>query len=304
VQFCLNINKTNINLVLVKLYKNKKMKKIFTSLFVAFTATISFAQVPDFTVTDTEGNTHNLYSYLNTGYVVILDVSATWCGPCWSFHEEHFLNEINAEFGSAGSDKVKVLFYEGDATTGEDDMNGTGSNTSGNWTTGVTYPLINESPVQLDLGIYAPLGFPTINVICPSDKTIKADLFDSWGGSDHAADYAAMKTVIENTITECTSGNGGSSAGITESTNENQNASIYPNPSTGIFTFTYTSNTNSEIKIEIVDIVGKIVYSNTLTISNGVNEIDINIPNVVAGQYILTASDDINKSVVKQIQVK
>ena len=42
----------------------------------------SFGQ--DFTVTDQFGEVHNLYNYLDEGYTVILDVSATWCGPCWS----------------------------------------------------------------------------------------------------------------------------------------------------------------------------------------------------------------------------
>ena len=34
---------------------------------------------PDFTATDLNGEEHNLYSYLDSGYQVILDFSATWC---------------------------------------------------------------------------------------------------------------------------------------------------------------------------------------------------------------------------------
>ena len=51
-------------------------------------STMSFAQLPagsfgqDFTITDQFGVSHNLYNYLDQGYTVYLDVSATWCGPC------------------------------------------------------------------------------------------------------------------------------------------------------------------------------------------------------------------------------
>jgi hypothetical protein len=321
------------------------MKRIFTTLALALSTTFSYSQVPDFTVTDMNGSSHNLYSYLNAGFVVVIDVSTTWCGPCWDFHNEHFLNEINAEYGPTGTNKVKVLFYEGDAATGNNAMQGTGGNTLGNWTTGVTYPLINESPVQLDLNVYAPAGFPTISVICPSDKTIKADLFDSWQGSNHATDYAAMKTIIDNTISQCTSNSGGgdtgggntgggdtgggdtgggntgggdtgggntgggdtgggNTSGITEIQNTLNKIQVYPNPATDQITLELNSKTNSLLRIKIVDIVGKIVYESSVSSTEGINEINININNLIAGHYLLTVSDDINSSVVKQIQVK
>lgn len=46
---------------------------------------------PDFNVTDINGNSHNLYEILDAGYIAIIDVSATWCGPCWTLHQSHTL---------------------------------------------------------------------------------------------------------------------------------------------------------------------------------------------------------------------
>ena len=40
------------------------------------------------------------------------------------------------------------MFYEGDGSTTLDDIMGTGSATLGDWTDGVTYPIVNESPFR------------------------------------------------------------------------------------------------------------------------------------------------------------
>ena len=37
---------------------------------------------PDFTVTDINGNTHGLYTYLDSGYVVVLEFLSVTCGHC------------------------------------------------------------------------------------------------------------------------------------------------------------------------------------------------------------------------------
>ena len=66
------------------------MKKVllFAVYFVCF---LSYGQMadnsyaPNITLTDTDGNTFDLYSELDQGKTVILDLFATWCSPCWSF---------------------------------------------------------------------------------------------------------------------------------------------------------------------------------------------------------------------------
>ena len=78
---------------------------------------------PDFSTVDMNGNEHRLYDYLDQGYTVILDISATWCGPCWNYHSGGTFEEVWAAHGPAGqpgvspntTDDVMILWIEGDA---------------------------------------------------------------------------------------------------------------------------------------------------------------------------------------------
>ena len=150
------------------------MKKVLLFVVSALFASTTFAQLPDgsnapdFTSTDLNNNTVELYAdFLDQGIPVIMDVSATWCGPCWSFHEGHAMKDVYMTYGAAGSNEIGVLFVEGDGSTGTADLNGNG-NTQGDWVTGTPYPILDDAAIASS---YQISYYPTVYGICP-DRTV------------------------------------------------------------------------------------------------------------------------------------
>ncbi|PKP21287.1 MAG: hypothetical protein CVU05_07090 [Bacteroidetes bacterium HGW-Bacteroidetes-21] len=182
----------------------KKLNLLFVlSLVLVFATTSKIqAQLPDmsiapnFTVTayqsalSTQGlhnnGTYTLYEYLDQGKAVMVDVSATWCGPCWSYHQTGTLDGLYSAHGPTGfpgvsastTNNVMVIWVEGDGTTADATMLD-GAGTIGNWInpTGsaeIQFPMANPAStlanqINNDLGI---AYFPTVYRICPN-RTVK-----------------------------------------------------------------------------------------------------------------------------------
>ena len=131
---------------------------------------------PNFTFTDMNGNTQDLYSYLNSGISVVIDISATWCGPCWSYHQSGALETFYNQQGPSGTNKAMVIWIEGDAATNDACMTnsaGCTGGTQGNWVSGTPFPMCNPSSVSTFNSNYAIGYFPTMYLICAADKKTK-----------------------------------------------------------------------------------------------------------------------------------
>ena len=92
------------------------MKHLILSLAFATSGLFAVAQfgtAPDFNVTDIDGNQHQLYAdILDQGLIAVIDVSATWCGPCWSLYTSNALEELHEAYGPDGTNQLRVIFYE------------------------------------------------------------------------------------------------------------------------------------------------------------------------------------------------
>ena len=75
--------------------------------------------VADFTVTDTHGNTHNLYTYTAQGKHVILDFFFDTCGPCQA--TSHYFSQLYQTYGCNAGDIVCIAMNNGTDTNAEVD---------------------------------------------------------------------------------------------------------------------------------------------------------------------------------------
>lgn len=165
------------------------MKHIYALFAALLISSASLAQLPggaaapDWTATDLDGVEHNLYSLLDSGYTVVIDFSATWCGPCWNYHNTGALETLWEEHGPDGDNTVRVFFIEGDDSTTQADLEGTGSATTGDWITGTGYPIIdNGGNIFSD---YFCNYYPTVYTICPNRLVTES-------GQSTAAEHASI----------------------------------------------------------------------------------------------------------------
>ena len=73
--------------------------------------------------------------------------------------------------------------------------------------------------------------------------------------------------------------------GIKDNQKNNNIISLTPNPNNGLFTVNYTATKNQKVNIKLVDVLGRVVYSNEIAINSGNSPIEMNLQNVKKGIY-------------------
>lgn len=170
------------------------MKKLYS--FLSFFLLLSLglkaqlpsgSQVPaNLTVTDINGNVHVIQDYLDSGKVVIIDIFATWCGPCYFLHTNHVLKDLWDAYGPDGTNELVVFSIEGDAATSHDDLLGTGSNTQGDWVSNVPYYIVEDTSIP---GKFNLTYWPTMYIIRPSGAMLLSNDYFFYNVYDPTFDY-------------------------------------------------------------------------------------------------------------------
>lgn len=165
---------------------------------------------PGFSVTDINGGNHDLYSdYLANGISVAVDMSATWCGPCWNFHNSGTFEDIESDYGaSSGNFLVMPIMIEVDGQTNQSCFygpSGCNGSTWGDWSTGgftkANPPSSTASGIASDWNV---TSLPVIYVIAPSGyvksfvgAATNYDDIESWGAETFQMENSTWQVNID-----------------------------------------------------------------------------------------------------------
>ncbi len=276
------------------------MKKIFCALMSVFSLGTANAQLadgataPDFTFTDIYGTTQNLYSYLNQGKYVAIDISTTWCAPCWAYHRSGVMDSLYTLQDSIGDNKAKVLFIEGDGGTDLADLQGTGTSTQGNWLAGTLFTVINPPygvPLNDFNASYNINSYPTFYLICPNKKvytdTLNSNLMKP---SVRTWEYVAT--------TFC------SIAGL-DNINDHNPLTVYPNPASDHVVLYFGLNSSLDVTLVVTDVLGnKAATKDFGFLQPGDHSLNFDVSALTPGIYFFAIFSGDNRIVRKKVVIQ
>ena len=232
--------------------------------------------VNDFTVTDTDGNTINLYAITATGKYVFLDFFFDTCPPCQTtsqyfseLHEKYGCNEgdIYCIAMNNGSDSdAEVIAYEN--TYGGSSAHPPAVSADG-----------GAAAVDTDLGIPA---YPTYCVIGPDNKLFNADI---WPIEDITTFENAFPSGGFN-VMDCNTAS-------VEEMEVSTALNIYPNPTSNDLNLVVDLTENTNVTLEVYNVLGKLEFTQNIgQLASGQTNYTLNVSSLNTGNYILKLNSD------------
>ena len=213
---------------------------------------------PDFTLTDTQGNTWNLFEQLNAGKTVVLDFFSTTCGSCIS--SVPYVNQLWIDYGSGNGSVLVWAIETNNADNAQIDTFMV--NYGGQYTVFSTQD--NDSVLSLYEVTYTPKYF----VICP-DKMLQSSTFNEL--LDKIGVCQALNRNKENVA--------------------NTDVIVFPNPGTDNINFEFRLSSAKRIsKLKIFNIMGEQLASYNLNNEN--NQFQLNIFSLNRGLFFYIAEED------------
>ena len=238
-----------------------------------------------FTVTSIQGQTVDLQAWMDSGFCVIIDFSATWCYPCWLLHNSGLLEDIFAEWGPRGTNQLRMAWVETQRGT---TVNSLRNGSFGDWTKtrdgeDVPYPILLSPTAAGSFAAGDPGYIPFVVFLTPEGKytSIYNDVPDIVLDPD---DMPGTMTRIGDMI----NAHAGRPAGIAAATLAAIRA--YPNPATDRLHI----EAEGLVRADLYDMVGRLVLSTT--------ERDINLQGLRPAVYMLVVTTADGKAVSQIIK--
>jgi len=243
------------------------------------------SSVSDFTVTDTDGNTHNLYTYTSQGKHVVLDFFFAACGPCqfWQptfseLHELYGCNEgdlITISINNGDDNDAEVIAYE--QTYGGSFAHAPAVSNQG-----------GGEDVTTDFGVGA---FPTFVLIDPSNVMVNNDIWpltdintfiDAFPQGSNIQQMACVVGIDEQSVASFTD--------------------AFPIPTSGTITLNIEAVTSTQLTVEVFDVLGQQVLTEAFgVITSGGSTNTMDLSSLSDGQYIMKLMAENEVADVKRI---
>jgi thiol-disulfide isomerase/thioredoxin len=235
--------------------------------------------VDNFTVTDTDGNTQDLYTITASGKHVFIDFFFDTCPPCQS--SSPIFNEFYDKYGCNSGDVYCLSMNNGTDSDAEVIAYEQTYGGSFNHAPAVSADG-GAGAVNSNFGVSA---FPTICLIGPDNRIIELDIFPV---SNVGTFEATFPSGFNPSPQAC------SFAGIEE--DKLSGLSVFPNPANVEVNFTFDATVSETAKIEIVNLVGEVVLSQNVETTVGSNYNTLDVESLAAGQYIarIALSDQVS----------
>ncbi len=260
------------------------MKKLFF-LIIIFCYSQVTAQIfpdgttiPSFSATDINNNFFSSTVTNNAGKHFIIDLPATWCDPCWVYHNTHVLDNYYSKFGPNGTlrQDAEVLMYEADEYTNSNDLHGIGTNTKGDYVSGTNYLIFNETTTNTVKSVFSAngiLGYPTIFVVCSDRKMYR--LSQLILNADDVRKFVEQKCGVEP-------------LSASSMNTLHFEYDIYPNPAANRLAVDLKLEHVEQVSYSLINTFGQIVTgAESSNMNAGLNKLNIDLENLTTGIYLL-----------------
>jgi thiol-disulfide isomerase/thioredoxin len=214
--------------------------------------------VADFTVTDTEGNSHSLYEITAQGKHVMLDFFFVDCPPCQA--TQTYYNQLHETYGCNGHDLYVISINRGidsDAQVVAYEAQYGGSYTHS--------PAVSMEggggTVNSAFGVFA---WPTYVLIGP-DNIMKNN--DIWPISNMNTFVQAFPAGSNIDPAACLVGIGENGASY--------QTRVYPSPSSGVVSIEIDGDVDGSLQVKVIDALGRSVHSTNLAASINIATLDL-----------------------------